>query len=73
VLVDKGSANLGIEADGILTYGSGDGFHAFGQWGVLQPLGGLYVRSPFDPTQPDQPAVKPTRAHFIGVGLAAKF
>ncbi len=70
-VADKGHANLGLEADGVLTYGSGDGFHAFAQWGVLQPLAGLNVRPP--PTASDQSTVKPSRAHFIGVGLAAKF
>ncbi len=61
-LLDKGSANLGIEADGILTYASGDGFHAFVEWGALQPLDGLEIGG-----------AKPSRAHFFGVGLAAKF
>ncbi len=61
-LTDEGDANLGIEADGILTYTSGDGFQAFGQWGVLQPLGGL-----------EHEGSSLSRGHFLGFGLAAKF
>lgn len=57
-----GSANLGIEADAILTYTSGDGFQAFGEWGVLQPLGGL---------EPEGRSL--SRGHFLAFGLAAKF
>jgi len=57
-----GSANLGIEADAVLTYGSGDGFHAWAQYGVLQPLGGL-----------ETPGRSLSRAHVIATGLAAKF
>jgi uncharacterized protein (TIGR04551 family) len=61
-LVDEGSANLGIEADAVLTYTSGDGFQAFGEWGVLQPLGGLEVGG-----------AGTSRAHFLAFGLAARF
>lgn len=61
-LADEGSANLGIEADAVLTYTSGDGFQMFAEWGVLQPLSGL------------EPAgVDGDRAHFLSVGLAARF
>lgn len=62
VLVDEGSAQLGIEADAILTYTSGDGLQFFGEWGVLQPLKGL-----------DYGAANLSRAHFLAFGLAAKF
>jgi uncharacterized protein (TIGR04551 family) len=57
-----GSENLGIEADVMLTYASGDGFQAFGEYGILQPLGGLEVQ--------DRSL---SRAHFLAFGLAAKF
>ncbi|HET7826407.1 MAG TPA: TIGR04551 family protein, partial [Anaeromyxobacter sp.] len=40
-LVNKGHAPLGLEADTQLTYTSGDGFQAWLQWGVLQPLSGF--------------------------------
>ena len=66
-LVNKGKAPLGIEGDAILTYTSGDGFQAFGQWGVLQPLGALKT------TAPDGTSASPSRAHFLAFGLAAKF
>lgn len=62
VLTNKGRAPLGIEADAILTYTSGDGFQAFGEWGVLQPLDGLRTAEG-----------KLSRAHFLAIGLAAKF
>jgi uncharacterized protein (TIGR04551 family) len=58
----SGDANLGIELDSTLTYGSGDGFHAWASWGVLQPLGGLSYND-----------AKTSRAHFIELGLAARF
>jgi len=61
-VTDKGSAALGIEADAILTYTSGDGFQAFGEWGVLQPFDGLRTQD-----------AKLSRAHFLSFGLAAKF
>lgn len=61
-LTDEGDANLGIEGDGILTYTSGDGFQLFGEWGVLQPLGGL-----------EHAGSKLSRGHFLAFGLAAKF
>jgi uncharacterized protein (TIGR04551 family) len=66
-LVNKGHAPLGLEGDAVLTYTSGDGFQAFGQWGVLQPLAG------FKYTAPDGTAASPSRAHFLAFGLAAKF
>ncbi len=55
-------ANLGIEADGVLTYTSGDGFQAFGEWGVFQPMSGLAYKG-----------AKLDRAHFMAFGLAVKF
>ncbi len=61
-LVDKGSPNLGIEVDSTITYTSGDGLQAFFEWGVLQPLDGLAYQD-----------AKLSRAHFLSVGLAAKF
>jgi uncharacterized protein (TIGR04551 family) len=61
-LLDEGSADLGIEADAIVTYTSGDGFQLFGEWGVLQPLSGL-----------EAAGASGSRAHFLAVGLAARF
>jgi uncharacterized protein (TIGR04551 family) len=61
-LLDEGSANLGIEGDAVLTYTSGDGFQLFGEWGVLQPLSGL-----------ESAGASGSRAHFLAVGLAARF
>jgi uncharacterized protein (TIGR04551 family) len=61
-ITNKGKASLGIEADAILTYTSGDGFQAFGEWGVLQPMKGLETASG-----------KLSRAHFLSFGIAAKF
>jgi uncharacterized protein (TIGR04551 family) len=66
-LLGKGHAPLGLEGDAILTYTSGDGFQAYGQWGVLQPLNG------FKYTAPDGTTASPSRAHFLAFGLAAKF
>ena len=45
-----------------MTYTAGDGFQAWVQWGVLQPLGGL-----------EPPGRSIGRAHVIATGLAAKF
>jgi uncharacterized protein (TIGR04551 family) len=61
-LSGSGDANLGVELDSTLSYGSGDGFHAWASWGALQPLGGLSYND-----------AKTSRAHFIELGLAAKF
>ncbi len=61
-LTDRGSAQLGLELDTMLTYTSGDGFQAFGQYGVLQPLKGL---SYLDASR--------SRAHFLAFGFAARF
>jgi uncharacterized protein (TIGR04551 family) len=61
-LAGSGDANLGIELDTTLTYGSGDGFHGWFSWGFLQPLGGLSYND-----------AKMSRAHFLEIGLAAKF
>jgi uncharacterized protein (TIGR04551 family) len=66
-LTNKGNAPLGLEADTQLTYTSGDGFQAWGQWGVLQALSG------FKYTAPDGSQASPGRAHFLAFGLAAKF
>ncbi len=55
-------ASLGIEGDGVLTYTSGDGFQAFGEWGVLQPLKGLAAQG-----------VNLSRGHFLAFGFAVKF
>ncbi len=57
-----GSANLGIEGDAVLTYTSGDGFQAWVQWGVLQPLSGL-----------EPPGRSLSRGQVLATGLAAKF
>ena len=57
-----GSANLGIELDGILTYTAGDGFQAWAQYGVLQPLGGLAYQDH-----------SLSRGHVLATGLAARF
>jgi len=57
-----GSANLGIEADGILTYSAGDGFQAWAQWGVLEPLGGLAYQNQ-----------SLSLGHVLAIGLAARF
>jgi hypothetical protein len=67
-LVDKGDPNLGIELDTGLTYTSGDGFQAFFNWGVLQPLEGLRTRDPSTGS-----TAKLERAHFLALGLVAKF
>jgi uncharacterized protein (TIGR04551 family) len=61
-LLKKGDANLGLELDSTLTYTSGDGFLAFAEWGVLQPFDGLSYQG-----------AKLSRAHFISLGLAARF
>jgi uncharacterized protein (TIGR04551 family) len=59
---------LGIEADSGLHYASDDGFHAWLQWGVLQPLDGLG----YGPNRvPGQQAL--ARAHALRAGLAIKF
>lgn len=61
-LVDPGSAPLGVEVDTALRYGSGDGLQVWAEWGVLQPLSGL-----------ESPGTKLSRAHFLQLGVAAKF
>ena len=58
-----GKTALGIEGDAKLTYTSADGFQAWFEYGLLQPLDGLK-------TDPD---ISLGRAHAIHVGLAAKF
>jgi uncharacterized protein (TIGR04551 family) len=57
-----GSANLGIELDAMLTYSAGDGFQAWFQYGLLQPMDGLAFQ--------DRSL---SRAQALAVGLAAKF
>jgi uncharacterized protein (TIGR04551 family) len=58
-----GSKALGIEADGKVTYTSGDGFEAWVEYGILQPLAGLETGSD----------VTLTRGHALHAGIAAKF
>jgi uncharacterized protein (TIGR04551 family) len=57
-----GDPNLGVEADTILTYTSGDGFVVWLQGGVLTPLHGL-----------DTPTRSTGRATLLASGLAIKF
>jgi len=57
-----GSASLGLEADGTLTYTSGDGFQFWANYGVLQPLSGLSYQD-----------AELSRAHFLQFGVAARF
>lgn len=59
---DRGDPNLGIELDTTVTYTTGDGFQAWLEWGALQPLDGLRYQ-----------AASLSRAHFVALGLAAKF
>jgi uncharacterized protein (TIGR04551 family) len=56
------SGNLGVEGDAMLTYSAGDGFEAWFQYGLLQPLAGLAYQ--------DRSL---SRAQALAVGLAAKF
>jgi uncharacterized protein (TIGR04551 family) len=72
-VANKGDAPLGIEADTMLTYTSGDGLQAWAQWGVLQPFGAFRYTAPFDPPATAGEAAKPGRAHFLAFGLAARF
>jgi len=58
-----GKKPLGVEADAKFTYTSGDGFQAWVEYGILQPLDGLATDS----------GVTLARAHALHVGLAAKF
>lgn len=57
----RGSAALGVEADGKLTYATDDGFTAWLQYGVLFPLDGFGGEGSL------------TRAHAIRTGLAISF
>jgi uncharacterized protein (TIGR04551 family) len=59
---------LGLELDSGLHYVSDDGFHAWVDWGVLQPLDGLGYG-------PNRPAGGEdlVRGHAIRTGLAVKF
>jgi uncharacterized protein (TIGR04551 family) len=63
-----GTRNLGLEADFQLNYGSGDGFHAWMQYGVLQPLNGLATAGPDGGTMRN-----PSRAQLLAIGVATKF
>jgi uncharacterized protein (TIGR04551 family) len=58
-----GKKALGIEGDAKVTYTSGDGFQAWVEYGILQPLDGLKTSS----------GVTLARGHALHVGLAAKF
>jgi uncharacterized protein (TIGR04551 family) len=58
-----GKKALGIEGDAKVTYTSGDGFQAWVEYGILQPLDGLKTAS----------GVNLARGHALHVGLAAKF
>ncbi|WP_242372220.1 TIGR04551 family protein [Anaeromyxobacter sp. SG26] len=55
-----GTNRLGLEADTMLTYTSGAGFQAYGQYGILEPFGA------FGPGEL-------SRAHLLAFGLVAKF
>jgi uncharacterized protein (TIGR04551 family) len=59
----SGKKALGIEGDGKLTYTSGDGFQAWAEYGILQPLDAFKT-----PTSGNL-----TRAHALHVGIAARF
>ncbi len=58
-----GKKALGIEGDGKVTYTSGDGFEAWVEYGILQPLDALKTSS--DRTL--------ARGHALHLGIAAKF
>jgi uncharacterized protein (TIGR04551 family) len=58
-----GSKALGIEGDAKVTYTSADGFQAWLEYGLLQPLDGLKA----------DPDASLGRAHAIHVGVVAKF
>lgn len=53
---------LGLEFDGKLTYGTGDGFHAWLQYGLFQPFAGFNLEGK-----------NLGRAHALEAGLAIKF
>jgi uncharacterized protein (TIGR04551 family) len=58
---------LGLELDTGVHYASGDGFHLWLDWGVLQPLDGFnYPPGTVDGT-------KKTRAHALRSGVAIRF
>jgi uncharacterized protein (TIGR04551 family) len=57
-----GTRNLGLEADFQLNYGSGDGFNAWVQYGILQPFNGLAL-----------PEHGVSRAQLLAIGVATKF
>jgi len=63
-----GHKPLGIELDVGLSYQSDDGFIAFANYGLLQPLDGLGYAPNANPLGRDT-----TRAHAIRTGLAVKF
>ncbi len=57
---------LGLELDLGLSYKSDDGFIAFAQWGILQPLDGLHL-------PPGTTGRDISRGHAVRTGLAIKF
>ncbi len=59
----SGYKPLGVELDGKLSYASGDGFMAWLDYGVFQPLNGF--------NHPDKTSL--ARAHALRAGLAIKF
>jgi uncharacterized protein (TIGR04551 family) len=59
---------LGVELDAGLHYASDDGFHAWVDWGALQPLDGLG----YGPNRP-LGAQDVSRGHAVRTGLAVKF
>jgi uncharacterized protein (TIGR04551 family) len=54
-----GDKPLGVEADARLTYSGGEGFAAWAEWGVFQPLDGL--------------GTSLSRGHVLNVGMAISF
>lgn len=57
---------LGLELDTGVHYASGDGFHLWLDWGILQPLDGFNYA-------PGETGSKKTRAHALRSGVAIKF
>jgi uncharacterized protein (TIGR04551 family) len=58
---------LGLELDTGVHYASGDGFHLWLDWGILQPLDGFN----YPPGTTD--GTKKTRAHALRSGVAIRF
>lgn len=61
---------LGLEFDAGLHYVSGDGFHLWLDWGVLQPLDGFTYEPNRDPNLPSHSLA---RAHALRSGFAIRF